>query len=341
MVSRWLFACALLVAAMVALGGYTRLSHAGLSITEWKPVTGAIPPLSRDAWLVEYAKYRASPEFLLLHHWMSLDDFKGIYWIEWSHRLLGRLTGAAVLLPLIYFARTRALRGRLLGAVLGVFALGALQGFMGWFMVASGLVRDPRVSHFRLTAHLLLAVLIFVALTSLGLRTARRLDAEPRLGLPRVRAMAGASLVGTFVTVAWGGLVAGLKAGLVSDTFPLMHGRLVPVGLLTLRPAATNLVSNALAVQFVHRTLAYVTAALVIATAATALCAPGVTVRVRRAAWMLVAAVGVQVTLGALTVISHVNPHVALAHQCNALLILLSALRLMHAAEGVPVVTAP
>jgi cytochrome c oxidase assembly protein subunit 15 len=336
MLSRWLYVCAFLVAAMVALGGYTRLSHAGLSITEWKPVTGALPPLSHGQWLGEYAKYRASPEFQLLHRWMSLDDFKGIYWIEWSHRLLGRLTGLAVLLPLLHFVRVGALRGRRLGAVLGVFALGGLQGFMGWFMVASGLVRVPHVSHLRLTAHLLLALLIFVALISLGLRVSGDAEAEPRPALPGVRAMARASVAGALVTAAWGGLVAGLQAGLVCDTFPLMHGRLVPDGLFTLRPALKNLLFNALAVQFAHRSLAYATAGVVIAAAATALHTPGATAPVRRAAWTLVAAVGLQITLGALTVLSHVHPHVALAHQCNALLILLSALRLAHAAAGRP-----
>jgi cytochrome c oxidase assembly protein subunit 15 len=333
-ISRWLYACAFFVAAMVALGGYTRLSHAGLSITEWKPVTGALPPLSHEAWLGEYAKYRASPEFQLLHHWMSLDDFKGIYWIEWSHRLLGRLTGMVVLLPLLYFVRKGALRGRRLAATLGVFALGGMQGFMGWFMVASGLVRDPHVSHFRLTAHLLLALLIFVALLALGLRVSDDAETDARPALPKVRALARLSLASAFVTIAWGGLVAGLKAGLVCDTFPLMHGRVVPDGLFTMQPWLKNLVSNGLAVQFTHRTLAYTTAAVVIATAITALRTPSLTARARRATWMLVGAVGLQITLGALTVLTHVHAHVALVHQCNALVILLSALSLSHASAG-------
>jgi cytochrome c oxidase assembly protein subunit 15 len=333
-ISRWLYACAFFVAAMVALGGYTRLSHAGLSITEWKPVTGALPPLSHEAWLGEYAKYRASPEFQLLHHWMSLDDFKGIYWIEWSHRLLGRLTGMVVLLPLLYFVRKGALRGRRLAATLGVFALGGMQGFMGWFMVASGLVRDPHVSHFRLTAHLLLALLIFVALLALGLRVSDDAETASRPALPKVRALARLSLASAFVTIAWGGLVAGLKAGLVCDTFPLMHGRVVPDGLFTMQPLLKNLVSNGLAVQFTHRTLAYTTAAVVIATAITALRTAELTPRARRAAWMLVGAVGLQITLGALTVLTHVHAHVALVHQCNALVILLSALLLSHASTG-------
>ncbi|MFO0558545.1 MAG: COX15/CtaA family protein [Polyangiales bacterium] len=336
-IARWLFVCALFVAAMVAVGGYTRLSHAGLSITEWKPVTGALPPLSHEAWLGEYAKYRNSPEFRLLHHWMSLEDFKGIYWIEWTHRLLGRVTGLVVLLPLLFFVKRRALTGRRLGAVLGVFALGGLQGFLGWFMVASGLVRDPNVSHFRLTAHLLMALLIFVALIVLGLRISDEAsDVPARDALPRVRTMAFVSLASAFVTITWGGLVAGLKAGLVCDTFPLMHGSVVPSGMFTLTPAIANLFNHGLAVQFVHRTLAYTTASIVIATAVVTLRTPSVTAPVKRAAWMLVAAVALQITLGALTVLTHVHKHTALTHQCNALFIIVSALVLAHRAKAHP-----
>lgn len=334
-IARWLYVCAFFVAAMVAVGGYTRLSHAGLSITEWKPVTGALPPLTHAAWMGEFAKYQSSPEFQLVHHWMSLEDFKGIYWIEWAHRLLGRITGFAVLLPLLFFVKKKALSGRRLGAVLAVFALGGLQGFMGWFMVASGLVRDPNVSHFRLTAHLLLALLIFVALVSLGLRISdESQDSAARVALPRVRTMALVSLSSAFVTITWGGLVAGLKAGLVCTTFPLMFGKLVPDGLVTLSPAAANLVNNALTVQFVHRSLAYTTATLVIATAIVAMRTADASRAVRAAAWMLVGAVGVQITLGALTVLTHVQKHTALTHQCNALLIIVSALVLAHRAKA-------
>jgi cytochrome c oxidase assembly protein subunit 15 len=333
-ISRWLLVCALFVAAMVAVGGYTRLSHAGLSITEWKPVTGALPPLSHEAWLGEYAKYRASPEFQLLHHWMSLEDFKGIYWIEWSHRLLGRVTGFVVLLPLLYWVVKGALRGRRLAAVLGVFTLGGLQGFLGWFMVASGLVRNPSVSHFRLTAHLLLALAIFVALVTMGLRIGDEARPSERVALPRVRSFALASLASTFVTVTWGGLVAGLKAGLVCDTFPLMHGSVIPANLFVLSPAASNLVNNGLAVQFVHRTLAYTTAGIVIATVVTTMRTAAASASVRRAAWFLLAAVVLQVTLGALTVLTHVHLHTALTHQCNALLVIAAALVLAHRASA-------
>lgn len=332
-IARWLFVCAFFVAAMVAVGGYTRLSHAGLSITEWKPVTGALPPLSHEAWLGEYAKYRASPEFQQLHHWMSLDDFKGIYWIEWSHRLLGRVTGLVVFVPLLYWVARGALRGRRLAAVLGVFALGGLQGFLGWFMVASGLVRRPSVSHFRLTAHLLLALAIFVALVSMGLRIADEAAKSDRVALPKVRSLAFASLVSAFVTITWGGLVAGLKAGLVCDTFPLMHGSVIPPNLFALSPAAANLVNNGLTVQFVHRTLAYTTAGIVIATVIKAMRTPEASASVRRAAWLLLAAVGLQITLGALTVLTHVHLHTALTHQCNALFVLSSALLLAHRAS--------
>lgn len=334
-IARWLFVCAFFVAAMVAVGGYTRLSHAGLSITEWKPVTGALPPLSHEAWLGEYAKYRNSPEFRLLHHWMTLEDFKGIYWIEWTHRLLGRVTGLVVLLPLLYFVKKRALTGRRLGAVLGVFALGGMQGFLGWFMVASGLVRDPYVSHFRLTAHLLMALLIFVALLTLGLRIRDEAsDAPVRVALPHVRTMAFVSLASTFVTITWGGLVAGLKAGLVCDTFPLMHGSFVPSGMFTLTPTIANFFNHGLAVQFVHRTLAYVTAMVVMATAVVTLRSAQASASVKRAAWMLVVAVALQITLGALTVLTHVHKHVALMHQCNALFIIVSALVLAHRAKA-------
>jgi cytochrome c oxidase assembly protein subunit 15 len=338
-VSRWLFACALFVASMVALGGYTRLSHAGLSITEWKPVTGTLPPLTAQDWAGEYAKYRASPEFQLVHHWMSLEDFKGIFWIEWAHRLLGRVTGLAVLLPLLWFVRRGALRGARLAAVLGVFALGGLQGFLGWYMVASGLVRDPNVSHFRLTIHLLMALVIFVSLVSLGLRVGDASAVSARPAVPTVRLAARVSLASAFVTVAWGGLVAGLKAGLVCNTFPMMHGRWIPEGLFTLQPAARNFVSNALAVQFVHRSLAYTTAVIAVLTVVHTVRVKEGSPALRRAAWTLLAAVGLQITLGALTVLTRVPVHAALAHQCNALFVLASALVLSHRASARPMTT--
>ncbi|MFG1441157.1 COX15/CtaA family protein, partial [Xanthobacter sp. V0B-10] len=253
----WLWAIAALIMAMVVVGGATRLTESGLSITEWKPVTGIFPPLSPAAWAAEFDRYKAIPQYEILNKGMGIDAFKRIYWWEWAHRLLGRLTGAAFLLPLLWFAATGAIRGRVLALCMGLFALGGLQGAVGWWMVASGLSARTSVSQYRLAVHLTLACLILCATVALARALA---PALPGPAAPR-RLRAGAlGLVGLVLAQIFaGGLVAGLDAGMAFDTWPLMDGHLIPPPeqLLAAQPWWRNVFENALTVQFDHRMIAY------------------------------------------------------------------------------------
>src|SRR5438034_6769879 len=224
-VSLWLLACCALVFAMVVVGGVTRLTHSGLSIVEWQPIVGTLPPLDEAAWLEAFGKYKQAPEYRLVNPGMNLEGFKGIFWWEYVHRLLGRLIGAAFLLPLLWFA----LRGRIPRALAwkfaAIFALGALQGALGWYMVQSGLVDNPRVSQFRLAAHLGIAFLIYAAMLWIAFDSLFP-RAGPVSGRLRRFAFALAALI--FVMVLSGGLLAGIRAGLAYHTFPLLNGRVLP-----------------------------------------------------------------------------------------------------------------
>ena len=252
----WLYAVAALVLAMVLVGGATRLTESGLSITEWQPVMGALPPLDEAQWHVEFEKYQAIPQYRALNPGMSLDAFKTIYWWEWTHRLLGRAIGAAFLLPLLWFLWRGWIGPGLRGRLWAIFGLGALQGAVGWWMVASGLADRVEVSQYRLATHLLLACVIYVAL----LWTARRLDERPDTPSPaRVQAGAIGLLVLVLAQIYLGALVAGLRAGHIYNTWPLIDGALVPDAsrLFFDVPLWRNFFENTLTVQFDHRMLAY------------------------------------------------------------------------------------
>ena len=237
-VAAWLAACAALVAIMVLVGGVTRLTHSGLSIVEWQPLVGTLPPLSEGDWQVVFEKYKQTPEYRLVNFGMSLAEFKGIFWWEYAHRLLGRLIGLAFFVPLAWFWFRGRLDRRLAWKLLGVFALGGLQGAMGWYMVKSGLVDDPRVSQFRLTAHLGLAFLIFGAMLWIALDLFHpRRNASPNA--PSWLAGWVAALV--FLQVLLGGLVAGIRAGKAYNTFPLMNGHVVPPETFMIDPVVEEL----------------------------------------------------------------------------------------------------
>src|SRR5256886_10557808 len=328
-VAAWLLICCALVFAMVVVGGVTRLTHSGLSIVEWQPIVGALPPLDETAWQETFAKYKQTPEYRLVNPGMSLEGFKGIFWWEYIHRLLGRLIGAAFLLPLLWFA----LRGRIPRALAwkfaAIFGLGALQGALGWYMVQSGLVDDPRVSQYRLTAHLGIAFLIYAPMLwialDLLLPRASRTEAAPR-GLRRF-AFALAALI--FVVALSGGLVAGTRAGLAYNTFPLMNGRFVPPEIFALEPWYLNFSNNIATVQFDHRLIAWLLAILV----------PWFWVRVRRnpvseraklGADLLLGALALQIALGIATLLLAVPVPLAAAHQAGALLVFSSALFAAH-----------
>ena len=324
-VAIWLLACAALVYGILVVGGITRLTHSGLSIVEWKPLTGALPPLSDGAWARLFDQYRATPEFRLVNFDLTLEGFKRIFWWEYVHRLLGRLVGLVFLLPLLWFVASRSIPRALAWRLAGIFALGGLQGALGWYMVASGLVDDPRVSPFRLTAHLALALLII----GMMLWTAWDLWSAP-VGRLRVPGFAGATVAVVFVMAMTGGLVAGTRAGFAYNTFPLMDGALVPEGLLRLSPWYLNFVDNVTAVQFTHRAIGWTLIALVPTLWWwTRKSVPAPTARIE-SNWMLVALV-LQVGLGISTLLSVVALPLAAAHQAGAVALFAATLWTTHA----------
>ncbi|WP_279356862.1 COX15/CtaA family protein [Methylobacterium indicum] len=318
-VRTWLFVMAALVVAMVAVGGATRLTGSGLSITEWKPVTGAIPPLSGAAWAEEFAKYQATPQYTLLNQGMTLSEFQFIYGWEWGHRLLGRIIGLVFFLPLLVFWLRGQLDRRLALSLLGLGVLGGLQGAVGWIMVASGLQPGMiAVAPIKLALHLTLASGIYAGLVWLAAGLDRKRDEVVPARLSRT-ALALMALV--LVQVALGGLVAGSKAGLTYNTWPLMDGGLVPGGLFAGTPWIENFVDNVALVQFNHRLIAYALLALAIVHALDARrSAPG-TGAARRAT-ALAGLVAAQATLGVVTLLLAVPLWAGLAHQVAAMLVL-------------------
>ena len=256
LVRGWLVAIAALIAIMVLVGGATRLTESGLSIVEWKPVTGTLPPLNQEQWTQAFEAYKTIPQYRQLNAGMSLDEFKTIFWWEWSHRLLGRVIGVAYLLPFLWFLWRGALGAELRRRLWLIFALGALQGAVGWWMVASGLSQRVEVSQYRLATHLVLALLIFAGLVWTLRRLGRR---APSVASARLKVTAVALLVLTFVQLYLGALVAGLRAGKIYNTWPDIDGALIPSAarLFFEVPWWRNLFDNTLTVQFEHRMVAY------------------------------------------------------------------------------------
>ena len=328
----WLLACCALVFAMIVVGGVTRLTHSGLSITEWQPIVGTLPPLSAQDWEAAFAKYRATPEYRQVNKGMGLDEFKGIFWWEYFHRLLGRAIGVVFLLPLLWFAARRRIPRGYGWKLAGIFVLGGLQGAMGWYMVKSGLVDDPRVSQFRLTAHLGLAFVIFAAMLWVGLSLAvpqrTALDAAPQRGVRRF-ALALVALV--FVMVLTGGFVAGIRAGFAYNTFPLMNGAWIPPEILMLEPAWTNFFWNMATVQFDHRVGAWLLFFLVPVLWWKLRSADGVPARAEKGGNVLVAVLAIQLALGIATLLLVVPLPLAAAHQAGAVLVFAAALNVAHA----------
>jgi heme a synthase len=321
----WLYAVAALIFVMVLVGGATRLTESGLSIVEWKPVTGTLPPLSETAWQAEFDKYKTIPQFTQLNHRMTLAEFKTIFWWEWTHRLMGRLIGAAFLLPFLFFLAKGWIAQGLRSRLWAIFALGALQGAVGWWMVASGLTERVNVSQYRLATHLILACVIFAAVLWTALSLARR---TPHEAPPRIRAGAIGLLVLALVQIYLGALVAGLRAGLIYNTWPLIDGAVVPdvSRLLHDTPAWRNLFENALTVQFNHRMVAY---ALLACALAHAVDAAMTARRVAASAIVLAALVALQAVLGIMTLLSQVPISLALMHQGGAIVVLAAAV--LHA----------
>jgi cytochrome c oxidase assembly protein subunit 15 len=331
-VAAWLFACCALVFAMIVVGGVTRLTHSGLSITEWQPIVGTLPPLSASDWEEAFAKYRATPEYLQVNRGMTLEAFKGIFWWEYFHRLLGRLIGVVFLVPFAVFALTRRIPRGYAGRLAAIFVLGGLQGAMGWYMVKSGLVDDPRVSQFRLTAHLVLAFVIFAALfwTALSLVfPSRAVLRQPADRSARAWSFGIVALV--LAMVATGGLVAGLRAGFAYNTFPLMQGALVPPEVLMLEPWWKNFFWNMATVQLDHRIGAWLLFFLVPVLWWKLRRAPGIPVRAEKGGDALVAMLAVQIALGITTLLLVVPLPLAALHQAGAVVVFALALNVAHA----------
>jgi len=328
-VAQWLLFCAAVVFAMIVLGGVTRLTHSGLSIVEWKPLLGAIPPLTEHDWQATFEQYKQFPEYQKINRGMSLDAFKSIFMFEYLHRLLGRLIGVIFALPLLYFIVRRRLRPGLAPGLVVLFLMGALQGLLGWYMVKSGLVDNPRVSQYRLTAHLGVAVAIYACMLWLAFDLlfaragAAQVDSRPY-------ARWGPVLVAlVYLMILSGGLVAGTRAGLAYPTWPLMGDSFIPPGLYVTSPAWMAMFEDITTIQFNHRMLAYALFVLLnlyaVAAYRTSTARHG-----KLGAILLVLALCTQVGLGISTLLLHVPVSLATAHQGGAVMLLTATVFLCH-----------
>ncbi len=323
--AKWLWGVALLVFCMVVVGGITRLTESGLSITEWKPITGALPPLGEAAWVVEFEKYKQIPEYREINGpaGMTLDSFKYIYFWEWIHRLLARLVGVAFAVPFLWFAVKRAIPKGYGFRLSALLVLGGLQGVIGWWMVASGLAQRTDVSHFRLATHLLLALFILGLLvwTALDLRAHARDNGAPRARLNRFTLGVLAVL---FIQLLYGAWVAGMDAGSVSNTWPLMNDRLVPEGIDWSKGALFAFANDPYLVHFIHRWWAWVTVAALILFARQVKRTENAHENGRFASIAIHSAFGLQILLGIATVMTGVNIVLAVLHQAVGALLVAS-----------------
>ena len=326
----WLLICCATIFGMIILGGITRLTGSGLSMVEWAPIMGILPPLNQAEWQETFLLYQQFPEYKLKNFDMSLSEFKSIFWFEYGHRLLGRSIGMIFLLPFLFFLFQGKIEKALTPKLITMFVLGGLQGLMGWYMVKSGLVNDPHVSQYRLTAHLGLAVIIYAYMfwVALGLLYPKISDVAKATNQKFVRL----SLIITgiiIITILSGGFVAGTRAGFAFNTFPLMDGQLIPVGLLELSPWWRNFFENIVAVQFNHRVLATLLFLIIPVFWFKAGKLTGkleLQTLVRTGSHLLLAALALQITLGISTLLLVVPVALAAAHQAGAIILLTAAL---------------
>ena len=330
----WLIVVAAVIFFMILLGGATRLTHSGLSMVDWNPVMGIVPPLDEGEWFETFEQYKKYPEYKKINQGMSLEAFKSIFYFEYFHRLLGRLIGLIFLLPCLFFLFRGAIRPSLLPQMTTMFILGGLQGLLGWYMVKSGLVNDPQVSQYRLTAHLLAAVLIYgyilwvafgLLKTSASDSLSHHLSEHLRINTRKLYNYSIAIVALIVGMISSGGLVAGTKAGYAYNTFPLMAGKFIPDGMYSMQPFWLNWFENITAVQFNHRLIAYVLLLLI----------PFYSFAVRRhditensviAAYSLLAMLVIQLSLGIATLVFHMPVVLAVTHQGGAIVLFTIAL---------------
>ena len=329
LIANWLFLCCGTIFCMIIVGAITRLSGSGLSMVEWRPLIGFLPPLNEEEWLRVFDLYQNSPEYLKKNHWMELADFKEIFFWEWFHRVLGRGIGVIYALPLLFFFIKGWIPKNYKLALIGGFVLGGLQGLMGWYMVKSGLVDNPEVSHYRLAAHLSLALIIYVYLFWLGMNFRRKargdeLTAPPEKNLYRHGLI---TLITLALTMSWGAYTAGLDAGLVyNDTFPKMGETWIPMEMWHYKPLWINFFEKHAGVQFTHRWLAILTLLITISFVAHA-------ARKQQKSWAYpvlgIIVIG-QFALGIATLFSGVALPVAVLHQAGAVTLLTVLIYCVH-----------
>lgn len=321
-VSYWLFAVCFMIFVMVVIGGVTRLTESGLSITEWKPISGIVPPMNETQWAAQFEKYKQIPEYSAINSKMTLDEYKTIFWWEYAHRLWGRLIGLAYVIPLILFWSYGYLNKDWKIPLVILLFLGANQGFLGWFMVQSGLDKNIDVSAYRLTLHLGMAFLIYSYMlwVALHLRSISKGHETPQI-IGKIRQGALALFALFILTFTYGGFVAGLNAGLMYNTFPLMDGQLVPPGLFAMKPWFINFFENATLVQFMHRLFAVTFVAVTLIYGIVTL-RRGLPKRAKVALIHVMAMAVVQASLGIETLLRHVPITLAALHQAGAVLML-------------------
>jgi len=321
-VAVWLFFVAAIIFFMIILGGVTRLTHSGLSMVDWNPIMGTIPPITDSDWNAVFSRYQEFPEYQKINQGMTLESFKSIFYFEYFHRVLGRLIGLLFLVPCLFFWFKGAIRRSMLPQMVAMFVLGGFQGLLGWYMVKSGLVKDPHVSQYRLTAHLISAVVIYsyILWVAFGLLKKPVTDAveQPARKLYGYGVALAALVV---FMIASGGFVAGTKAGFAYNTFPLMDGQFIPDGLYTLQPFWSNWFENITTIQFNHRMIAYLLV-LIVPLFCFAVRRLGQTDNSRIAAHLLLAMLVIQVTLGVATVLLKVPVAIGASHQGGAVLLL-------------------
>ncbi|MBP6335357.1 MAG: COX15/CtaA family protein [Bacteroidia bacterium] len=325
-VALWLYSGCFLIFVMVVIGGITRLTGSGLSITEWKPIMGSIPPLNDEEWRIAFEKYQEIPQFKKINAHFELEDFKSIYWWEYIHRLLGRIIGIVFIIPFLYFLFTKQMDRSTMRKTLFLFVLGGIQGFLGWFMVSSGLTERTSVSHIRLAIHLIAALITFgfTFWYALELRYPAAQDHSAKGSKGVVRLI----FLVLMLQILYGAFVAGLHAGKMYTTFPLMDGQIIPRGIAGMDPLMTNLINNPVTVQFIHRFFAYALLFLIASVWWTAK-KKGMNEGQRKAMNFVLLAVTLQFLLGVFTLLTKVETTLASLHQVGALFLFATMVFLM------------